>query len=358
MSYTDAVVMNPALGLSESPAAASAAELGRTHVDTADDVELKQKARDATKYAPPLFRRMQPAGKAVSASNGSPKPRRALTLGSPSRSPSGDAEGDAGRNPPPDRTPTPPPSYADTMDMPTPHWQQDVKHSIIIVRHEAQKEKSDGCPFSGCDGCADPLLCGMRRQYDGSLLLTYLRGQPDGLARADLVAAEHERHALLVAEAQRWDRETEQGKDGMVVHKVLGTDTLQGIAVMYGSTTAAIKRENRMMSADVISYRTLRIPSASAAGQLWTPSPGPRALAAIALHAMVTKLQRAAGMSFEEARVVLDLCDNHIDKALAESKAWDEAEAKLRSHPGNDISGTGIPQPRTLKEFLAKQASR
>lgn len=44
------------------------------------------------------------------------------------------------------------------------------------------------------------------------------------------------------------------------VHMVAVTDTLPWLAVKYGTTPAAIRRANNMMSSELISYQTLKVP--------------------------------------------------------------------------------------------------
>lgn len=148
-SYTDAVVMNPA----HSP---DAADSDGPYTTPVDDDALEKAAAAATQYSPPKYRRY-------------------YDKDAPSRSP-GASPLARGAPPPPltlkpetddvDTTPSTPPAYQEVDELPTPNFQQDVRHSVIIVRTPIEEEGI--CPFSGCDGCKDPLTCG----YGADLPLT------------------------------------------------------------------------------------------------------------------------------------------------------------------------------------------
>lgn len=132
---------------------------------------------------------------------------------------------------------------------------------------------------------------------------------------------------------------------------------------MYGTTVAAIRKENKMISSEVMSYRTLRIPSANeVGGQMWSPSPGPRALATIVKTAMIELLQKKTRVTFDEARVLLDLNDNNIEAAMAENEAWMKEEERLRGNAPTGKKTKGAkstsPGPATLQEFLYLQANK
>jgi hypothetical protein len=80
--------------------------------------------------------------------------------------------------------------------------------------------------------CKDPLVCGYRKQFESSLLIAHLRATERGLLRSDLLSGDPSAHAEAVTAAQRWERESQEGStDGMVVHQVTSSDTLQGIAI-------------------------------------------------------------------------------------------------------------------------------
>eukprot|EP00038_Savillea_parva_P026840 m.56440 g.56440 ORF g.56440 m.56440 type:complete len:358 (-) comp7677_c1_seq1:349-1422(-) len=315
-THSESIVMNPA-----------------ADSNTQSEDDLKARAAAATRYSPPAYRRYTtPDGPEPSSESDTHRTPRASSR--PLKQPLSPI------------TPPHMPMYTLPGELPTPNFHQDPRHSIIIVTAEDNGKKK-GCPFSGCDGCKDSLTCGYRRQYDGSLLINYLRSTK-GLARPDLLVPDTAKHATLVTEAQQWDRDSSNGVAGAVIHKVLSSDTLQGLAIKYGTTTAAIRRENNMMGTDLISYRTLRIPTDQQGGQVWTASPGPRALAVMAHVALIEAVQKGAAsknqkVSFEEARVLLDLNDNDVDAAVAENASWLETESALRGNGRSTTAGMAPP---------------
>eukprot|EP00035_Acanthoeca_spectabilis_P014357 m.273544 g.273544 ORF g.273544 m.273544 type:complete len:1823 (+) comp16120_c0_seq1:228-5696(+) len=225
----------------------------------------------------------------------------------------------------------------------------------LAINQQLQTKMSarPSCPFSGCPGCKDPIVCAYNSQYNSSMLVTYLRATEFGLLRDDLLTVEQSKskYDTLMEEATKWVQSRRAESDGsgpVVVHSVTSLDTLQGLAVKYETTTSAIRKRNKMTTNDVISYATLIIPTTSATAQEWTPSPEPHALSVLVRIAFINHFLTVARTSFDEARVLLDLNNFDVEAALSEHKAW--AATEIPPQPPVVQRGLQEKKPKTNDE--------
>lgn len=234
------------------------------------------------------------------------------------------------------------PAYED--ELPPPPSAAWSSYDVVVV--------PDGdrvCPFVGCTGkCSSPFECGLGRQFDDSLVVMYLKSTACSVSWRDLIECDGAMHGRIVSEAQQWERAAQdQAEKGVVIHHVSSTDTLQGIAIKYSVSAAVIKKFNRMSTTDIFAYRFIRVPTSASSRQLWSPSPGPRALSIIARLSIIRTLQKLIGVDVDEARVLLEIRNYDVDQAVKEHAAWGEAETSLRKGGA-----------KTLQEFMYLQASK
>jgi len=137
--------------------------------------------------------------------------------------------------------------------------------------------------------------------------------------------------------ATEWSKAAGRNSNGLVVHRVELDDTLQGIAIKYGTTTAALQVCNKMgFGGNLHAMQTIVIPDSTNAidQQNTNADPAPEQVSALARGSLLKRFCREVGCSTDEGLIVLSIANYNLKAAREEAKAMADFEAKKEGSTG------------------------
>ena len=114
-------------------------------------------------------------------------------------------------------------------------------------------------------------------------------------------------------------------------------DTLQGIAIKYGTTTAALQVCNKMgFGGNLHAMQTIAIPDSTNTidQQNTNADPAPEQVSALARGSLLKRFCREVGCSTDEGLIVLSIANYNLKAAREEAKAMADFEAKKEGSTG------------------------